>query len=157
LIMKSLFGIILCILLVLICTSCEKYESLDVEYHDIFGTWELVEYFGGGEFGYVVTDIDQLTIVRSDEKKLIGKFPNKMSKFANYQSYFKGELFASGEVVIADQYDDVVWISFTNDAFYGSGRIAISSLNANEMVLNRNHPSYYRIAYSFIKVPSTSD
>ncbi len=147
--MKSLSGILICFLFVLICTSCERYESLNEEFSDIYGTWKLIEYGGSGGFIYVQLGIDHLTIVRSDEKKFIGHFPNKLSKFANYQSYREGELWARGEVFIVEQYDDAIRIYFTNNAFNGSYQVAIESLDANEMIINT---SIYD--YSLIKVPN---
>ena len=145
--MKSLFGILLCISLVLICTYCERVESLNDEFSDVYGTWKLVEYGSSDGFMCMYLGIDNLTIVRSDEKKFIGKFPNKFSKFADYQSYRDGELFSRGEVFILEQYDDAIQIHFTNSAFNGSNQVTIESLDANEMIINTGIYNY-----SLIKV-----
>jgi len=150
--MKSLFGIYICVLFVLICTSCEKYESLNKEFHDVYGTWELIK-ASGGTIGLINPSFDQLTIVRSNENKV----NQGMSKFADYQSHFKGELVAHGEIFIINQYTDVIWISFTNDPFPGSGKIAIESLGTNEMFLNISYPTYSLYTYSFIKVSNPSN
>ena len=120
--MRSLFGILICFLFALVCTSCERFESLNDEFSDVYGTWKLVEYGGSDGFMYMHLGIDHLTIVRSDEKKFIGKFPNKLSKFADYLSYREGGLFSSGEVFIMEQYDDAIRVHFTNSAFNGSNQ-----------------------------------
>jgi len=152
--MKDLFGILIFVFLALVCTSCEKYESLNVKYHDIFGTWKLIEYTDG-IYGGSLPRIDHLTIVRSDEKKLIGEYPNKLSKFADYKAHLEGELVGSGEVLIVNQFDDLIWISFTNNTFRGSNQIAIESLDKNEMILNSGYPEYTLQYYSFINVSNT--
>ncbi len=149
-IMKSLSGILICFLFALICTSCEKYESLNEKFYDVYGTWKLIDYTDGS-FAYTSPGIDHLTIVRSDEKKVIG---GKLSKFADYQAHLDGELVESGEVCIINQFVDVVWIYFTNYPFPGSYQIAIESLDADEMVLNSTHPTYSGNVYSFIKIPN---
>jgi hypothetical protein len=151
--MKVLSCIFICFLFEVICTSCEKYESLNEKFYDVYGTWKLINYTNGS-FAYTSPGIDHLTIVRSDEKKIIeGKF----SKFADYQAHLEGELVESGEICITNQYDNVVWIYFTNNPFPVSNQIAIESLDENQMFLNAGHPEYTLPTYSFIKIPSPSD
>ena len=157
-IMKTISRIAFCFLFSLIWTSCERYEVLNEQFTDIYGTWKNPDSFGGDWYGDVkknadssggdgIVDVrlweDKLIIVESSDKKFYGKFPNKLSKFADYQSFRKdGELHASGEVYIKEQYDDGIVIFFTYSS-NSIGLVVITSLSADEMVIEIGPSIHY--------------
>ncbi len=143
--MKHLFGLLVGVLLAMIFTSCEKYESLDAEYSHIYGTWKLVDYSSGGTFRFVSSGIDHITIVRSNEKKV----DDKRSKFADYQSYLNGNLVAEGEVNLTNQTENTVQINFTNHACNGCGALFLLSVDETEMSFKNIQVP---ITYSFVRV-----
>ena len=141
--MKTISRIALCILFSLILTSCERYENLNEQFTDIYGTWKNPDSFDGNGIIDVKLLEDKLIIVESSDKKLLGKFPNKLSKFADYQSFKKdGELLNSGEVYIKEQYDDGMVIFFTNSG--SLSLVTIKLLIANEMEIITGSGTRYR-------------